>query len=211
MEGCLVHFNPEVARGSGLSAATGTAGFPNDETFRVGDPSPAVYAARMFFRQHLALGDELEEHKAGANVLGERLPAKRLTLTAGKQCMVDIFDQNAHSHDARTQFYNWVVLAAGGWDCPPANARGYTTAFVGNYRQVLDNPVMYDTSKALTRAYGRRKSGVVPNLRAIAGFRRRRLHASFVERWKDLDVSLLRDRSQPHARCGVRRTCVGQE
>src|SRR5437870_3633535 len=31
-----IYFNPEVAGGSGLSSATGVAGFPNGETFRIG-------------------------------------------------------------------------------------------------------------------------------------------------------------------------------
>src|SRR5271169_426714 len=32
------YVNPEISGGSGLSQVTGIAGFPNGETFRIGDP-----------------------------------------------------------------------------------------------------------------------------------------------------------------------------
>ncbi|MEJ7660684.1 MAG: hypothetical protein WKG07_14250 [Hymenobacter sp.] len=51
-----VYFNPEVAGGSGLSGATGIGGAPNGETFRIGDPAPQVYLARLYFRA--AMGAE---------------------------------------------------------------------------------------------------------------------------------------------------------
>ena len=220
------YFNPEIAGGSGLSGAFGVAGFVNGETFRVGNPSPTVYVARGFFRQHIALGDKKEEYKENVNQVGGRLPADRLTFTIGKICMADIFDCNSYSHDARSQLFNWALMDAGAWDYP-ANVRGYTYSFVteyihptwtiraatsmvpevangpyldmhfdkahsetleiekhyscgknsgvlrvlvftttahmGNYRTVLDEPVKYDTAIVNTRAYGRRKSGFSVN------------------------------------------------
>lgn len=230
--GASLIFNPEIAGGSGMSSACGIAGFPNGETFRVGNPSPTVYVARLYLRQHFALGDEREEYAEGMNVVGERLPSTRLTLTAGKLCMADVFDQNAYSHDARSQFFNWSLMDAGAWDYP-ANTRGYTTAFIaeyvspslsvraatsmvpkvangqdldanfrtahsetvevevpyviggnagkarilaftttafmGRYREVLDDPGKFDTSIVMSRQYGRSKSGIVLNIEQSFG------------------------------------------
>jgi len=38
---------------------------------------------------------------------------------------MDFFDNNAYSHDPRTQFLNWVLMGHGAWDYP-ADTRGYT-------------------------------------------------------------------------------------
>src|SRR5215831_14599296 len=37
-KGASVYFNPEMAGGKGISSTLGIAGFPNGETFRIGDP-----------------------------------------------------------------------------------------------------------------------------------------------------------------------------
>ncbi|WP_200890699.1 carbohydrate porin [Pedobacter lusitanus] len=46
------------------------------------------------------------------------------SITAGKFGLSDFFDNNAFSHDARSQFMNWSLMANGAWDYP-ANTRGY--------------------------------------------------------------------------------------
>jgi high affinity Mn2+ porin len=48
-----------------------------------------------------------------------------LTLTVGKFSVWDIFDDNRYAHDARTQFLNWALVGAGGFDFA-ADARGWT-------------------------------------------------------------------------------------
>ena len=128
-QGAELYFNPEIAGGSGLSFAYGMAGFPNGETFRVGNVSPTVYIARGFIRQHFALGNDKSAYAESTNQIGGQLPADRITLTAGKICMADIFDGNSYSHDPRSQFFNWALMDAGAWDYP-ANTRGYTYSFV---------------------------------------------------------------------------------
>src|SRR6476646_9351312 len=45
-KGAGLYLNPELAGGSGLSGALGMAGSSNGETFRVGNPAPALYWAR---------------------------------------------------------------------------------------------------------------------------------------------------------------------
>ena len=133
-KGAAVYFNPEVAGGSGLSGATGIGGAPNGETFRIGDPSPQVYLARLYLRQLWSLGPSEEEDDDDLNQLKGTRPAKYLALNVGKFSIADYFDQNSYSHDPRTQFFNWSLMSAGGWDYP-ANVRGYTVGAVVEYVQ----------------------------------------------------------------------------
>ncbi|WP_460582606.1 carbohydrate porin [Hymenobacter arcticus] len=133
-KGAAVYFNPEVAGGSGLSGATGIGGAPNGETFRIGDPAPQVYLARLYLRQLWSLGPAEEEDEDDLNQLKGTRPARYLALNAGKFSIADYFDQNSYSHDPRTQFFNWSLMSAGGWDYP-ANVRGYTVGAVLEYVQ----------------------------------------------------------------------------
>lgn len=124
-KGAELYVNPELSGGSGLSRALGVAGFPNGESFRVGDSQPRVYLARLMLRQTIAVGPETEAVPDEANQLGGRRPIRRWTLTVGKFGIGDFFDDNAYSHDPRTQFLNWADWTAGAWDYS-ADTRGYT-------------------------------------------------------------------------------------
>ena len=129
-KGAAVYFNPEVSGGRGLSHATGMAGFPNGETFRIGDPSPAVYTARLFLQQNIPLGHTgYIVQEDDVNQVRDSIPIQRLTLSAGKFSLDDFFDDNQFSHDARGQFLNWSLMSNGAWDYP-ANTRGYTVGLV---------------------------------------------------------------------------------
>ena len=132
--GAAVYLNPEVAGGSGLSGARGVAGFTNGETFRIGDPTPVLYLARLYLRQVIALGSDLaaEGDEDDLNQLAGPRPARYLALTVGKFSIADFFDQNSYSHDPRTQFLNWSLMSAGAWDYA-ANTRGYTVGGVLEY------------------------------------------------------------------------------
>jgi high affinity Mn2+ porin len=132
-KGAAVFYNPELAGGSGLSQARGIAGFTNGECFRIGDPAPAIYTARLFLRQDFALGDSKTEMQEDAmNSLGGERPVNRFTVSIGKFSMADYFDNNSYSHDPRTQFLNWALMSNGAWDYP-ANTRGYTWNVVLEY------------------------------------------------------------------------------
>jgi high affinity Mn2+ porin len=123
-EGTEVYFDPEMQGGSGFSSTTGVAGFPNGEIYRVDKPTPKPFIARLFLRQHFALGNEREWVGGDQNQLAGPLPVSRLTLTLGKFSLTDVFDDNRYSHDARTQFLNWSLWAGGAWDYA-ADTRGY--------------------------------------------------------------------------------------
>ena len=127
--GAEIYVNPELSGGSGLSHTLGVAGFPNGEAFRVGDAQPRIYLARLMLRQTLALGSETEPVEEDENQLAGRQPVRRWSLTVGKFGIGDFFDDNAYSHDPRTQFLNWADWTAGAWDYS-ADTRGYTWGFV---------------------------------------------------------------------------------
>ena len=144
-QGAELYVNPEVAGGAGVSRATGAAGFPNGETFRVGNPTPTVYFARYFLRQTFDLSPKmaqngsntegvLEHHETGFNQLAGFSPKHSLVLTLGKFCLADIFDGNTYSHDPRTRFMNWSLMSNGAWDYP-ADVRGYTYSLTAEYRK----------------------------------------------------------------------------
>ncbi|MBC7473058.1 MAG: carbohydrate porin [Candidatus Sericytochromatia bacterium] len=150
--GAGLYFNPEISGGSGISSAQGIAGFSNGEAFRVGDPKPAVYIGRLFIRQDLALDNKTEELKDEANQLLGVRPISRLTFSLGKMGLTDIFDNNSYSHDPRTQFLNWSLMAPGAWDYA-ADTRGYTWMFTTELHQI-DWSVLFAAAMVPTEANG---------------------------------------------------------
>lgn len=128
-ENSEVYFNPELAAGGGignpLNGTVGFGGFPNGEATRTGAPQPTPYIARLFWKQTIGLGGEQEKIEEAANALGGLVDVNRITLRFGKMSAGDVFDDNAYSHDPRTQFMNWGLMYNGAWDYP-ANVRGYT-------------------------------------------------------------------------------------
>lgn len=114
--GGLFTFNPEMSGGEGLSSAKGLGGFPNGETFRIGEAKPVVYLARMLLQQKFKFKNN-----------------QSLQIVAGKFGLADYFDGNTYSHDPRTQFLNWSLMTHGAWDYA-ANTRGYTDGIYANYQ-----------------------------------------------------------------------------
>jgi high affinity Mn2+ porin len=132
-QGASIYFNPEMAGGRGIGSTLGVAGFPNGETFRIGDPAPAVYVARIFFRQHIFLDrDHFEDITDDQNQVREHVSTSRITLSAGKMSVGDYFDNSDISHDPRTDFMNWSLMNNGAFDYA-ANTRGYTYGFAAEY------------------------------------------------------------------------------
>ena len=124
-----VYFNPELSAGGGIgnpmNGSVGLGGFPNGEATRTGAPLPTPYIARLFWKRTIGLGGEQEKIEEGPNALGGMVDVNRITIRLGKMAAGDVFDDNAYSHDPRTQFLNWGLMYNGAWDYP-ANVRGYT-------------------------------------------------------------------------------------
>jgi high affinity Mn2+ porin len=107
----VLGFSGEAAGGTGFSGVAGVAGFPNGEIPRVSTATPKPYVARLYLEQKLS----------------------RFTWTFGKVSAADFFDDNAYSHDPRTQFQNWSLMYNAAWDYP-ADVRGYTVGAVQELR-----------------------------------------------------------------------------
>lgn len=129
-KGAAVYVNPELAGGSGLSHTEGMAGFPNGEIYRVGNPTPTPFIARAYLQQIIAFKhSDSDVQESDRNQLAGKIPASRLVISLGKFGISDFFDANTYSHDARSQFLNWSLMASGAWDFP-ADVRGYTYGLV---------------------------------------------------------------------------------
>ncbi len=131
-KGASIFINPEIAGGSGLSDALGVASATNGETFRVGDPTPQIYLARLFYKQIFAISNDKVFQESDFNQLSEYLPSKYFSLTVGKIGVADFFDDNKFSHDPRTQFMSWGLMDNGAWDYA-ANTRGYSPSIILEY------------------------------------------------------------------------------
>lgn len=125
----VIVFNPEIAGGRGFSGVNGLANQPNGELPRVASATPKPYIARLYIQQDFALGPETEHQDSDFNQLAGSRPVKRYTIYAGRFSLTDYFDDNAYTHDPRTQFLAWAVMYNGAWDYP-ADTRGYTWGIV---------------------------------------------------------------------------------
>jgi high affinity Mn2+ porin len=123
--GADVLLNPEMSGGRGLSRTLGVAAFPSGIVYRVGNPSPTIYLARLAFRQRFDLGGGRVVDEPGPNRLAGTRDRDTLTFTVGRLAVTDVFDGNRYAHDATTQFFDWALFASGAWDYP-ADTRGYT-------------------------------------------------------------------------------------
>lgn len=75
---------------------------PNAELARTSGRDPTFYVARGFIRQTLGFGGGTDRVVSDQNQLAGTVERRRLVLTAGILPVIDLFDDNAFSHDART-------------------------------------------------------------------------------------------------------------
>lgn len=122
-------FNPEAAGGKGLSKTLGIAGFPNGEIYRVGNPAPQPYIARLYLEYRFPLSNRKLLRALEPDSVKRIVPLKYISVLAGKFSITDFFDGSDISHDPRLQYLNWSLMASGAWDYP-ANVRGYTMGVV---------------------------------------------------------------------------------
>lgn len=67
-------------------------------------------------RQTFGLGGEQETIEDGPNQLAGRQDISRITVTAGRFAILDLFDGNSYSHDPRADFLNWNMYCCGSYD-----------------------------------------------------------------------------------------------
>lgn len=126
------YFDPEIAGGKGFSNVDGLANPTNGELPRVASATPKPYIARLYISHDFGFGSEREDVESDANQLSGSRPVNRYTITAGRFSITDFFDNNAYTHDPRTQFMGWAVMYNGAWDYP-ADTRGYTWGIVQEF------------------------------------------------------------------------------
>jgi high affinity Mn2+ porin len=130
--GTEIYFDPEIFQGHSLSNTLGMAGFPNGESGKAAFPSLHYSTSRLYIRQTFGLGGDTEKLPGGEQAIGGAYDVNRITLTVGKMAANDIFDNNAYSGSARTQFMNWSLIESSAWDYP-ADVVGYTAGFAAGW------------------------------------------------------------------------------
>jgi high affinity Mn2+ porin len=127
-------FNPEIDQGFGLAGAHGAAGFTSGEAYKVGASVPYTRLPRMFVRQTIDLGGDMEKVEAGINQFAGSRTANRIVITIGKFSVGDVFDTNKYVHDPRADFMNWSLIDTGTFDYA-ADAWGYTYGAAAEWYQ----------------------------------------------------------------------------
>ncbi|HEX4167652.1 MAG TPA: carbohydrate porin [Bryobacteraceae bacterium] len=127
-----MYFDPEIAGGRGFSGVNGLANSSNGELPRVASATPKPYLARLYLSHDFGFSKEMESFESSENQLAGQRPMVRYTITVGRFTLTDFFDNNAYSHDPRTQFLGWAVMYNGAWDYG-ADVRGYTWGWVHDF------------------------------------------------------------------------------
>ena len=185
--GAELLFNPEMSGGSGLSHTLGVAAFPDGIVYRVGDPAPQVYVARLAISQTIPLGGGKVINEAAPNELAGKRDRNQLAITVGRLAVTDVFDGNRYANDATSGFFDWALFASGAWDYP-ADTRGYTYGVLADLtwnwwsaRAGIAVEPMYanlavmdwrlDKSRGLMAEYeARYKIGKMPGAVSVLGF-----------------------------------------
>ena len=121
------YLDVEMARGNGVSHASGLAGITNGDVLRQGtaDLGNGPYVARAFLRLSLPLGLAADTVARGIDQLAGPVSSRRVELSAGKFAASDLFDVNRYANSTRSQFMNWGLFQNTAWDFA-ADTRGYT-------------------------------------------------------------------------------------
>src|ERR1700722_5380523 len=133
-DGGEVYADPELDQGFGLSNTIGVAGFPSGEAYKIGSSVPYFRLQRLFFRQTVDLGGDVQRDQPDANQLGGSHTADDLIVTAGKISVVDIFDTNAYAHDPKKDFLNWAAIDSAAYDYA-ADSWGYSYGVAAEWTQ----------------------------------------------------------------------------
>jgi high affinity Mn2+ porin len=121
------YLDVEMARGSGISHASGLAGVTNGDVLRQGtaDLGNGPYVARAFLRLTVPLAPDVDSVARGIDQLATTVARRRVEISAGKLAASDLFDLNRYANSTRTQFMNWGLFQNTAWDFA-ADTRGYT-------------------------------------------------------------------------------------
>jgi high affinity Mn2+ porin len=123
--GAELHADVLLWQGFGLSNSFGLESFPDADAYKAGTADPRFMLSHFFVRQTFGLGGEQEEVPDGQFTLLGKRDISRLTITAGRLNMAELFDYNTYNHDPHTQFMSWASTILT-WDYP-SDTIGFTT------------------------------------------------------------------------------------
>ena len=132
-QGAEFHFDLLMWQGFGLSNSFGLEAFPNSDAYKAGTETPRFMASHLFIRQTIGLGGEQEEVPDGQFTLPGKQDISRLTITAGRLNMAELFDNVTYNQDGHTQFMSWASSLLT-WDYP-ADTIGFTTGLALDLNQ----------------------------------------------------------------------------
>ena len=125
-KGGEVYFVPEMIAEKPLSNLKGLAGAVQDfELQKGGAETPSVYVSRLFLKQTIELGGDVQHQESGPIQLGTAYKSRRLVFEAGNFSILDFFDKNAFEIDPRQGIFNLAFLTYAAYDFA-SNARGYS-------------------------------------------------------------------------------------
>lgn len=131
--GAELHLDVLMWQGFGLSNSFGLENFPNADAYKAGTQDPRFMLSHIFARQTFGLGGEQEDVPDGPFTLPGKRDVSRLTVTAGRMNMAELFDFNTYNHDPHTQFMSWSSTMLT-WDYP-ADTIGFTTGIAFDLNQ----------------------------------------------------------------------------
>jgi high affinity Mn2+ porin len=157
----------EMARGAGLSHATGLAGLTDGDVIRQGsvDLGQGPYLARAYARYVFPLGPGRDTVDRAQDQLPGTQPTTRIEIKAGKWALNDDLDVNRYAGSTRYQFMDWALWQNTAWDYA-ADTRGYTNGGLIGYvspRWELRVAV----AQMPTRANGNVFDGDIPHAHAL--------------------------------------------
>ncbi len=132
-QGAEFHADLLLWQGFGLSNSFGLEAFPDADAYKAGSATPRFMMSHFFVRQTFGLGGEQEDVPDGPFTLPGKRDVSRLTITAGRLNMAELFDNNTYNHDPHTQFMSWASTMLT-WDVP-ADTIGYTTGIAFELNQ----------------------------------------------------------------------------
>jgi hypothetical protein len=124
----------EMARGSGVSHATGLAGLTDGDVIRQGSVNlgQGPYLARAYARYMIPLTAERDTVTHAVDQLPGVQPSTRIEIKAGKFALNDDLDNNSYANTTRYQFMDWGLWNNLAWDFA-ADTRGYTNGLLVAY------------------------------------------------------------------------------
>jgi high affinity Mn2+ porin len=132
-KGAEFHADLLLWQGFGLSQSFGLEAFPNADAYKAGTVTPRFMFSHFFVRQTFGLGGEQEDVPDGQFTLPGKQDVSRLTITAGRLNMAELFDNVTYNNDPHTQFMSWASTMLT-WDYP-ADTIGYTTGLAFELNQ----------------------------------------------------------------------------